>query len=135
MKLESFGTLLYKKENEQIFVLLVHPSGEKNKNSPWSIPKGQKEKNESGIDAAIRETLEETGVVVNPKSLKNFGYVVYKSKKVVHCYVGKATPAMNPKCASWEVDKAEFVEINKAKEVIHKKQLDFIIALEKELIT
>jgi predicted NUDIX family NTP pyrophosphohydrolase len=133
MKLESFGTLLYRTNKNKLEVLLVHPSGDKNKTSAWSIPKGKKEKGETGLEAAVRETLEETGVKVDPNSLENFGFVIYKSKKTVHCYAGKADSSMKPQCASWEVDKAEFVEINKAKEVIHKQQIDFILRLESKL--
>ena len=40
MKLESFGTLLYRKINSKIEVLLVHPSGKPDQ--AWSIPKGNK---------------------------------------------------------------------------------------------
>lgn len=133
MKLESFGTLLYKKNKNKCFVLLVHASGEKNKKEPWSIPKGKKEENESGVEAAVRETLEETGVKIDKELLKNYGYVTYKSKKVVHCYMAKVENSTEAAPASWEVDKVEFVELEKAKEIIHPKQLYFLDKLDLEL--
>jgi predicted NUDIX family NTP pyrophosphohydrolase len=131
MKLESFGTLLYRKINSKIEVLLVHPSGKPDQ--AWSIPKGNKNDGEKGIEAAARETLEETGVSINIEDLHSFGYVVYKSKKVVHCYAAEVGPEIKPICNSWEVDKAEFIEINKASTIIHKKQAEFISKLIQQL--
>jgi len=133
MKLESFGTLLYKKNKNKVFVLLVHPSGDKNKNASWSIPKGKKEKKETGVEAAVRETFEETGVEIDPNSLKDYGFVTYKSKKVVYCYMSKVENSLKAKPTSWEVDKVEFVELEEAKKIIHQKQVYFLDKLEKEL--
>ena len=38
------------------------------KSYKWDLPKGEIEKNEEPIDAAIRETKEETGLSVNKKN-------------------------------------------------------------------
>jgi len=63
---QTAGTLLYRRMNGVLEVLLVHPSGNYNKKSPWSIPKGLPDEAESMEQAARRETLEETGVVAGP---------------------------------------------------------------------
>ncbi len=104
---------------------MVHASGNYNRKSPWSIPKGLPEKNESIEEAARRETFEETGV--NPGELKPLGYINYtKSRKRVHCFFGRAPIGAKPECASWEIDKAEFMSLQKAKREIHQDQLELI---------
>ena len=59
-------------------ILLLHPS-----NGPWyesySIPKGQVEPGESNMQAAIRETFEETGITIIPEQLKEV-----KGKQIEH---------------------------------------------------
>ncbi len=125
MTKQSAGTLLYRWHGDELEVLLVHPSGNYNRKSPWSIPKGEPEANESPEQAARRETLEETGAVA--RALESLGFINYtKSKKRVYCFGGEATPGTQPRCASWEVDKAEFLPIDLARELIHKDQAVFL---------
>jgi ADP-ribose pyrophosphatase YjhB (NUDIX family) len=63
-------------------ILLVHPT-----NSPWygtySIPKGGLDKKEDPLEAALRETEEETGIKIKRKHISNkdAGYVDYTDKK------------------------------------------------------
>lgn len=129
---ESAGTLLYRSSNGVIEVLLVHASGNYNKKSKWSIPKGVPDPGENMEQAARRETVEETGVKAG--KLESLGYVEYtKSRKRVHCFCGPAPDDAAPHCASWEVDKAEFVELEKAKDLIHQDQSEFITRLESML--
>jgi predicted NUDIX family NTP pyrophosphohydrolase len=126
---ETAGTLLYRFKKNKLEVLLVHASGNYNRKSPWSIPKGLPEKNESIEEAARRETLEETGV--NPAELKPLGSVNYtKSRKRVHCFFGRAPVGAKPRCASWEIDKAEFMPVEKAKKQIHQDQLELLKRLD-----
>ena len=122
---QTAGTLLYRRTNGILEVLLVHPSGNYNKKSPWSIPKGLPDEAESMEQAARRETLEETGVVAGP--LEVLGYVDYtKSKKRVHCFFGPAPADAEPKCASWEVDQAMFVPVDKALKILHPDQSELL---------
>jgi predicted NUDIX family NTP pyrophosphohydrolase len=126
---QTAGTLLYRQRNKKLEVLLVHPSGNYNRKSPWSIPKGLREDSESLEEAARRETYEETGV--RPSKLEPLGHVDYaKSRKRLHCFFGAAPNNANPSTASWEVDRAEFVPFEKAKKNIHQDQAELLHRLE-----
>jgi predicted NUDIX family NTP pyrophosphohydrolase len=130
----SSGTVLYRHVADAIEVLLVHPSGNYNRRAPWGIPKGQPESEETLEAAARRETLEETGVVVG--SLCEIGHVDYtRSKKRVHAFVGQAPSGVVPRCASWEVDKVEFIEVSRARRIIHPDQATLLDRLLRHLAT
>jgi predicted NUDIX family NTP pyrophosphohydrolase len=65
MAKESAGLLLYRKTNEGLEFLLVHPGGPfwKNKDAgAWTIPKGEIQQGEEPLTAAIREFEEELGM-------------------------------------------------------------------------
>ncbi len=126
---ESAGTLLYRPREDQLEVLLVHPSGNYNRRAPWSIPKGIPDEGEDLETAARRETLEETGVTAG--QLASLDWIKYrKSHKRIHCFAGPAPPDAEPHCASWEVDRAEFVTIDEARRLIHPDQAVFLDRLE-----
>jgi predicted NUDIX family NTP pyrophosphohydrolase len=125
---QSAGTLLYRGEAAALEVLIVHPSGNYNRSAPWSIPKGLPDEGESLEAAARRETREETGVVAGP--LAPLGSITYtKSRKLVHAFAGLCDAGV-PHCASWEVDRAEFVPIEQARELLHPEQRVFLDRLE-----
>ena len=50
---EAGGGLVFNKKKEVLFI---------RRNSKWDLPKGKKEKGETHEEAAVRETIEETGV-------------------------------------------------------------------------
>jgi predicted NUDIX family NTP pyrophosphohydrolase len=130
--LESAGTLLYRRGNGGWEVLLVHPSGNYNRRAPWGIPKGLVEPGELPEAAARRETAEETGVV--PGELVSLSSIDYrKSRKRVHGFAGELPSDAEPKCASWEIDRAEFFPIDEARRKIHVDQLPFLDRLEELL--
>ena len=121
----SAGTVLYRRGVGGLEVLLVHPSGPYNRRAPWSIPKGLPDAGEDLEHAARRETLEETGVVAGDLSpLGSIDYV--KSRKTVVAFGGSANPSDVPHCASWEVDRAEWVPMDRARQIIHPDQLPFL---------
>lgn len=141
MKL-SAGTLLYRKSEpepeldlgdrergvEAWEVLIVHPSGAYNRRAPWSMPKGLPEPGETAEQAARRETREETGV--DAGALEELGRVRYqKSRKEVVGFAGPAPDGAAPRCASWEVDRAEFVPLARARELLHPDQAPLIDVL------
>ena len=56
MKKISCGAIIFRRENDKIyFLLLKYPNY-------WGFPKGEMEKNESEIETARREIKEETGI-------------------------------------------------------------------------
>lgn len=123
---ESAGTLLYRRHGDRLEVLLVHPAGAYNRGKPWGIPKGLPDPGEELEAAARRETWEETGVAVTG-DLVPLGSIVYqKSRKRVHCFSGEASLDAQPRCASWEVDCAEFVPLAEARKLIHPDQAVFL---------
>ncbi len=123
---------MYRQGDASVEVLLVHPSGNYNRKAPWSIPKGEPDSGEELEIAARRETFEETGI--HAGALTSLGYVDYtKSRKRIHCFCGPAPEECSPACASWEVDKAEFVSIERGKTLIHPDQMVFIERLEAQL--
>jgi predicted NUDIX family NTP pyrophosphohydrolase len=128
---QSAGVLLYRQTQEKessesgLEVLLVHPSGNYNHRAPWSIPKGLPGTNEPLEAAARRETLEETGVVAG--ALVALGSVILqKSRKEIHCFAGRAPHDAQPAPASWEVDRAEFVGIENARQLLHPDQVPLL---------
>jgi predicted NUDIX family NTP pyrophosphohydrolase len=122
---QSAGTLLYRQTPDGPEVLLVHPSGNYNRRAPWSIPKGELDEPEDSEQAARRETFEETGVTAG--DLTSLGHCDYtKSRKRVHVFGGLAPQDAQPRCASWEVDRAEFVPIEPARLLLHADQRPFL---------
>lgn len=115
-------------------MLICRPYGVKG-NSGWSIPKGKAEPNESRKDAAIRETLEETGLDISSykDKLEYIGEKKYKSrKKRLHAFillydkkinVNKliCDPKLNGKSVP-EIDKYEMVWADDALKRIHDTQ-------------
>ena len=129
---QSAGTLLYRRGEGGLEVLLVHPSGNYNRKAPWSIPKGEPGDDASLEETARRETEEETGVVAGP--LVPLGSIEYqKSRKRVFCFAGPAPEGSAPSPTSWEVDQACFVPIDKAKEILHPDQRIFLDRLQNEI--
>jgi predicted NUDIX family NTP pyrophosphohydrolase len=122
---QSAGTLLYRRQNGTLEVLLIHPSGNYNRKAPWGIPKGLVDEGENPEQTARRETLEETGVVAG--ELIDLSTIDYqKSRKRVHAFAGEAPADAQPRIASWEVDRAEFVPLEEARRRIHPDQAPFL---------
>jgi predicted NUDIX family NTP pyrophosphohydrolase len=122
----SAGTLLYRHAAHGLEILLVHPSGNYNRHAPWSIPKGELDADETLEEAARRETEEETGVRA-PDALVDLGFIDYhKSRKRIFAFAGPAPAGAQPRCASWEVDRAEFVTIERALDALHPDQQEFV---------
>jgi 8-oxo-dGTP pyrophosphatase MutT (NUDIX family) len=78
------GLFLVRKDNK---ILVGHPT--RHKATFWSIPKGKVEEGEENINAAIRETYEESNVDVSNWSIvHNLEPVKYtKTKKILYPFV------------------------------------------------
>jgi predicted NUDIX family NTP pyrophosphohydrolase len=123
---QSAGLLLYTGDADMLHVVVVHPSGAYNKNAPYSLPKGEPGSTEELEDAARRETFEEVGVEVNGPLL-SLGHIDYKkSRKRVFAWAAKLPEGATPRCASWEIDRAELVSWTRARELLHEDQRVFV---------
>jgi len=63
-KKQSAGIILYRYDEEELQIFLVHSGGpfwQNKDNGSWSIPKGEFLDGENPLDAAKREFEEETG--------------------------------------------------------------------------
>jgi predicted NUDIX family NTP pyrophosphohydrolase len=122
---ESAGTLLYRRNGDHLEVLIVHPSGRYNRGAPWSIPKGKAEPGEDFETTARRETEEEAGVSAG--ALHSIGSVdLARSRKRIHGFAGPAPVGAEPHCASWEVDRAQFIPLDRARLLLHPAQATFL---------
>ncbi len=140
----SAGILLYKLIAGEPRVLLAHPGGPfwaRKDAGAWSIPKGEYQKGEEPLAAAIREFGEETGMKLEGDFLP-LGEVTQKSGKVVTAWAceGDFDPAklVSNLCRiEWpprsgkrvdipEVDRAEWFSLNEARAKINPAQVPFL---------
>jgi predicted NUDIX family NTP pyrophosphohydrolase len=151
MARQSAGILLYRMNNKNLEVFLVHPGGPfwKNKDEgAWSIPKGEFGEKEDALDAAIREMEEETGYRIEDKCTP-LSIVKQKSGKIIHAWAcrGDVDPAKirsNEFEMEWpprsgkktkfpEVDKAAWFDTDTAKKKINPGQVNLITELESKI--
>ena len=139
----SAGLLLYRRCNNELQVLLVHPGGPfwaKKDLGAWSIPKGEAEAGEDLLERALQEVREETGF--EPEGPFIVLAPVKQSGKVVHAWAtefdGDATSIVsNTFAMEWpprsgkvqefpEVDRAEWFDLETAAGKILAAQRAFL---------
>jgi predicted NUDIX family NTP pyrophosphohydrolase len=147
----SAGLLMYRKIEDKLQVLLVHPGGPffKNKDEgAWSIPKGEADPGEDLLDCAKREFAEEIGVTPSGSFIK-LTPVKQKGGKVVHAWAveSECDPSAfvsNTFTMEWpprsgrqmefpEIDRAEFLDVATARQKINVGQVPLLDELEKIL--
>lgn len=147
----SAGLLLYKREQSELQVLLVHPGGPffRNKDAgAWTIPKGEVQPGEDLLTTARREFAEEIGMNPSGDCLL-LTPIKQKGGKVVHAWAieGDFNPSelrSNTFQLEWppksgklvefpEVDRAAWFTASAAKEKINAAQLRFIEELAEKL--
>jgi 8-oxo-dGTP pyrophosphatase MutT (NUDIX family) len=75
----SCGVVILNRERE---LLLCHVTG----HDHWDLPKGGIDGDETPLQAALRETREETGLALRPDALLDLGRFDYTLKKRLHLY-------------------------------------------------
>lgn len=139
------GLLMYRKKKGELEFFLVHPGGPfyvKKNEGVWSIPKGQPEDGEDLLQTAQREFFEETGIKPSPP-FQPLGSVKLKSGKIVHAWAFRGDwnpdqgiisnifkiewpPASKKFIDIPEVDRAEWMTLDKAVKMIHPVQVPFL---------
>ena len=140
----SAAVLLYRRRNDEIEVLLVHPGGPfwaKKDIGAWSLPKGEIADGEPALDAARREFHEETGMAIDG-DFTELKPVKQKGGKVVHAWAvqGDFDPSQlrsNAFSIEWppksgkvqafpEVDRAAWFALQEARSRILAGQADLL---------
>lgn len=75
----SCGVLIFNPDGQ---LLLAHATG----TARWDIPKGMGEVGETAIETAIRETREETSLVLTAGELEDLGCHAYLPRKGLHLF-------------------------------------------------
>ena len=143
----SAGVLLFRRSGEATEFLLAHPGGPfwaKKDAGAWSIPKGQIEDGEEPRACAIRELEEELGPApeLDPEGLIELGAIRQRAGKVVEAWAAEAEfdPASldsNTFSMEWpprsgkrvefpEVDRAEWFDLETAREKVLPAQAEFL---------
>lgn len=147
----SAGILFYRFQKNKLQVLLVHPGGPywvKKDKGAWTIPKGEAVAGEKLLEAAIRETEEETGVKVQGKFIE-LTSLRQISGKIIYAWALQSDfnataiksntfemewpPKSGKKKLFPEIDKAAWFDTEEAKDKIIADQVPFIIELENTL--
>lgn len=79
MKTTSCGVAIHDPQGR---LLLCHATGSR----WWDLPKGGAEPGETPREAALREVLEETGLVLQPQLLEDLGRHPYRPQKDLHLF-------------------------------------------------
>ena len=144
----SCGLLLFRRRDDALEVMLVHPGGPffaRKDLGAWTIPKGLLDAGEEPLDAAKREFCEETGFACPAGPFFDLGEVRQKSGKRVRGFAceGDADPAQlqsntfemewprgSGRIASFpEVDRGDWFSIETARTKIINEQTPFLDAL------
>lgn len=151
MPRKSAGILLYRKDGDDISVLLVHPGGPywtSKDLGAWSMPKGEYGDDEDAEAAARREFLEETGQAVDGP-IAPLGEVRQASGKRVTAFAAEGDlnsahvksntfemewPPKSGQTRSYpEVDAAQWFSLPQARKKMHAGQRGFLDRLEASL--
>lgn len=142
---------MFRRRDNELEVLLVHPGGPfwKNKDQgAWSVPKGEFTDSENPLDAAIREFEEETGVKLNGNFIE-LEQIKQKGGKLVLTWaieddLDPAAIRSNTFQMEWppksgkrievpEIDKASWFPLELAKEKINPAQQALLEDLKQKL--
>ncbi len=132
-KIKAYGICLYRKEDNNIKILLCKSSISKEK---WGFLKGVEEDNESKQQTAQREFFEESSIKVSIKNLekyfeqvndeKDIGIYLSNVKNIHNIDLFFINDVLQTNYLSWENQKVKFFDIDKLP-LIKKKQSKLIL--------
>ncbi len=144
MAKKSAGVLMYRFNNAELQVLLVHPGGPffaRKDAGAWSVPKGEIADDETPQETAVREFKEELGIDLSGEMVE-LPPVIQKGGKTVFAWAVEGNIktdniVCNTFTLEWplksgnireypEIDKAEWFPVGQAKEKINPAQIAFI---------
>lgn len=132
----SSGGVIFRKRDDKIEVALVAVKDGK----VWCLPKGLIEKGEDEKETAVREVMEETGLrgrIVDKIGDISYWYYIKddgaRCKKTVHFYLLEFLSG-DTENHSWEVDRAEWFEIDEALRLLSYKGEREILKKAKEMV-
>ncbi|MEL6696818.1 MAG: NUDIX domain-containing protein [Bacteroidota bacterium] len=150
----SAGLLMYRIQNDELEVFLIHHGGPYNKRRQeghWGIPKGLVDPgDEDLLSTAIREFEEETGISTHSPYLE-LGQVQYRSsRKIIHAWAfeGNWNPeeglTSNTFEMEWpprsgqlqafpEIDEGRWMDLETAKVFIHPTQWPLVERLSEKV--
>lgn len=150
----SAGLLVYRSpgQNADIEVILVHPGGPfwaRKDDGAWSIPKGEYLADEDPLAAAIREFKEEIGIDPPQAEVLEIGTIKQPSGKKITVFAVEGDldlgdfvsntfplewPPKSGKVQEFpEVDRVEWMPLDRARTKLLKGQVPFLDLLEERL--
>jgi predicted NUDIX family NTP pyrophosphohydrolase len=151
MPKRSAGIVLYRLNNRELEIFLVHPGGPfwiKKDAGAWSIPKGEIEEGEDPLAVAIREFKEETGQEITG-NFEQLQPIKQKAGKIITAWAVKGNvdesriisnkfeiewpPKSGKMTAFPEVDKAEWFGLSVARDKINAAQVGLLDELTQKL--
>jgi predicted NUDIX family NTP pyrophosphohydrolase len=148
----SAGLLVHRGHDDHLEVLLVHPGGPfwaRRDLRAWSIPKGEYEPDEDALVAARREFAEELGMAPPDGEPIDLGEVRQRNGKVVRAWavagdLDVSEITSNTCLVQWpprsgreievpEVDRAEWFELQAAREKVNPAQVPLLERLQQAL--
>jgi predicted NUDIX family NTP pyrophosphohydrolase len=140
MAKRSAGILLYRRGDDGVEVLLVHPGGPlwaRRDAGAWSIPKGEYGDGEDPLAVALREFEEETGQSPPAGELVPLGEVRQKGGKVVSAWAapGDVDPdtITSNRREFPEIDRAGWFDLATAREKLLPAQAELVDRLAERL--
>jgi predicted NUDIX family NTP pyrophosphohydrolase len=144
-RLPSAGILLYRRREDELEVLLVHPGGPfwaRRDAGAWSIPKGEYAPDEEPLAAARREFEEELGIGPPEGPVLDLGEIRQRGGKLVRAWalegdLDASAVSSNTLELEWpprsgrliqvpEVDRAEWLTLERAREKINPAQAELL---------
>jgi predicted NUDIX family NTP pyrophosphohydrolase len=139
--------LLYRRRAGKVEVLLVHPGGPfwaRKERGAWTIPKGELDPGESPLACARREFLEETGTSIDgefvplpsvrqPGGKEVTAFAIEGEFDAAALSSNTFTLEWPPKSGRFadfpEVDRAEWMSLERAAEMMHPAQAAWLPAI------